>query len=162
MAAGPSSIAAEAPEADIGQLNRAQGMDLSFPGLRGNTASGTIVDVGSTAAVKDNQVTYPVRIEIAAPPPALKFGMTAQANLSATGADNVLVAPRPAIRTVVGSAVLDRIGPNGQLRQVPVQIGRSSAASVELVAGVQEGGVGAVYDGGPPTASAQQPRAERS
>jgi multidrug efflux pump subunit AcrA (membrane-fusion protein) len=156
VAAGTTSIVANASESDVAQLDRGQSLDLSFPGLPGQAASGTIVDIASTPTVnKDNQVTYPVRLDVASPPTALKLGMTAQATLSVAEAKDVLVAPRRAVRTVGGQTLVDKLGSDGQVQAVPVQVGRSYGLNVELLGGVQEGDVVAIYD--PITASAKQP-----
>jgi multidrug efflux pump subunit AcrA (membrane-fusion protein) len=156
VTAGTNSIMADASESDVAQLDRGQKIDLSFPGLPGLSANGTIVDIASTGTVnKDNQVTYPVRIDVVSPPPSLKVGMTAQASLSVPLASGVLSAPRRAIRTVSGQTLLDKVGADGQVQAVPVRIGRTDGANVELLSGVQEGDVVAIYDG--VTAGPKQP-----
>jgi multidrug efflux pump subunit AcrA (membrane-fusion protein) len=155
VAAGASSILADASESDVAQLSRGQTIDLSFPGLPGQTTTGTIAEIGGTAAVKDNQVTYPVRIEMQIPPPTLKFGMTAQASFAVAEAKNVLVAPRRAIRNISGQTMVDKVDNGGQVLGVPVQIGRTFGSNLELLNGVQEGDVVAVYEG--TTAGARLP-----
>jgi multidrug efflux pump subunit AcrA (membrane-fusion protein) len=155
VAAGASSILADASESDVAQLSRGQTIDLTFPGLPGQAASGTIAEIGGTATVKDNQVSYPVRIEMQGPPPALKFGMTAQASFAVAEAKNVLVAPRRSIRTISGQTMVDKVDNGGQVQGVPVQVGRTFGSNLELLNGVQEGDVIAVYDG--TTAGVKQP-----
>ncbi|MDQ6670029.1 MAG: efflux RND transporter periplasmic adaptor subunit [Chloroflexota bacterium] len=155
-AAGTNSIVADVSESDVAQLDRGQKMDVSFPGLPGQSTTGTIADIASTGTInKDNQVTYPVRIDLANPPPSLKLGMTAQASLSVAQATDVLVAPRRAIRTVAGQTLMDKLGPDGDLQAVPVQVGRGFGGNVELLGGLQEGDVVAIYDG--VTAATKQP-----
>jgi len=142
-----TAVVAEASESAVVQLSRGQLMDLTFPGLPGQLVRGTVVDVGSTAIVKVDQITYPVRIELGAPPPALKFGMTAQASMAVSEARDILVAPRRSVRTVGEQTVMDKIGADGQVHEVPVTIGRTFGTQVEVVGGVQEGDVVAVYEG---------------
>jgi HlyD family secretion protein len=144
VATGANSILADASESDVAQLTRGKTMDLSFPGLPGQTTTGTIAEVGGTAIVKDNQVTYPVRIEMSAPPPTLKFGMTAEASIAVAEARDVLVAPRRAVRTVGGQTMVDKLA-GGQVEGVAVQVGRTFGSNVELLNGLQEGDVVAVY-----------------
>jgi HlyD family secretion protein len=148
VATGANSILADVSESDVGQLSRGQSMDLSFPGLPAQPTSGTIAEIGGTASVKDNQVTYPVRIEMAVPPPTLRFGMTAQASMAIAEAKDVLVSPRRAIRTISGQTTVDKLSSGGQVQAVPVQIGRTFGSNVELVSGLQEGDVVAVYEAG--------------
>jgi multidrug efflux pump subunit AcrA (membrane-fusion protein) len=155
VAAGMNSILANATESDVAQLDRGQKLDVSFAGLPGQSTTGTVVDIASSASVdKNSQVSYPIRIDLPDPPPSLKLGMTAQASLSVPQATDVLVAPRRAIRTVGGQTLLDKIGPDGQVQAVPVQVGRTSGANVELLSGVQEGDTVAIYDAAVTTASA--------
>ena len=130
-------------------------MELTFPGFTGQTARGTIVDIGATATVKENQITYPVRIDVAAPPAQLKFGMSAQASIPLAEAKDVLVAPRRAIRTVGGQTVVDKLAGDGQVQDVPVKVGRTFGTQVELLDGLKEGDVVAVYEG--ITAGARRP-----
>jgi len=156
VAAGTNSIVADASESDVAQLDRGLKMDITFPGLPGQSASGTVVEIASTGtANKDNQVMYPVRIDVPNPPPSVKIGMTAQASFSMAQATDILVAPRRAIRTVAGQTLLDKVGPDGQVQSVPVQVGRTVGANVELLGGVREGEVVAIYD--PVTAAPKQP-----
>ena len=146
-ATGTSAIMADASESEVAQLNAGQTVDLSFAGLPGETAKGRIAEVGAIATVKNNQSTYPIRIEMASPPQAVKFGMSAQASLPVMEAKDILAAPRGAIHTVSGQTMVDKVDGNNQVQSVPVQVGRTVGNNVELVAGVQEGDILAVYDG---------------
>lgn len=146
VAAGSNSIVADASESDVAQLSPGQSVDLSFPGLAGQKASGTIAEIADTAAAaKDNSVSYPVRIDIASALPMLKSGMTAQVNINMGDATDVLVAPRGAIRSVSGQSLVSRVGPDGQVQDVTVQVGRTLGTDVELVGGLKEGDIVAVY-----------------
>jgi HlyD family secretion protein len=148
VSSGATSITADASEAAVSQLSPGRQVDLTFPGLPGQKVLGTIAEIGSTATVSDNKISYPVRIEMGAPPAQLRFGMTAQASLAVSEATDVLVAPRRAIRTSEGRTVVDKILPNGQVQDVGVTVGRTYGSDVEVIAGVHEGDVLAVYEGG--------------
>jgi hypothetical protein len=63
-------------------------------------------------------------------------------------AKDVLVSPRRAIRTISGQTMVDKLSGGGQVQAVPVQIGRTFGLNVELVSGLQEGDVVAVYEAG--------------
>jgi multidrug efflux pump subunit AcrA (membrane-fusion protein) len=156
VATGANSILADVSETDVVQLSPGQKMDVTFPGLpNGETASGTIVEIGAVASATNNKTAYPVRIEMTSPPTAVRFGMTAQASIAVAEAVDVLVAPRRAIRSVGGQTLVDKFDANGQVQAVPVQVGRTFGTSVELLNGVQTGDVVALYEG--VTASPRQP-----
>jgi macrolide-specific efflux system membrane fusion protein len=138
VAGGTTSIVADASETDVSQLSAGQQVNVSFPGLSGQTVTASISQVASTPTVKDSNVTYPVQIDLPSAPPSLKIGMTAQVSLSG-GDGTTLIAPRAAIQTVGGQSSVIRVDPGGQLENVPVQIGRSAGGSVELLGGVQDG-----------------------
>jgi multidrug efflux pump subunit AcrA (membrane-fusion protein) len=147
VATSAASVMADASESEIAQLNSGQSIDLSFPGVPDLAVPGRIVEVGGIATVKNNRPTYPVRIEMSAVPPMVKLGMTAQASVPVAEAKDVLVAPRRAVRTFSGGTLVDKLDADGQVQTVPVQLGRTFGANVELLGGVQEGDVVAVYEG---------------
>ncbi|MBV9134622.1 MAG: HlyD family efflux transporter periplasmic adaptor subunit [Chloroflexi bacterium] len=160
IASGADSIVASATESEVAQLNKGASVSVSFPGLPGQTTSGTISDIGATASVANNQVTYPVHIDVPATPTGVKFGMTAQASVTTDEAKNVLVAPSRAIRTVNGQTLMSKIGSDGQVQDTPVQVGRTYGTNVEVLGGVGEGDVVAIFDGTTPrevTAAAAAP-----
>lgn len=146
-ATGTDSILADASESEVASLTVGQTVNLSFPGLLGQSGQGRVADVGAIATIKNNQSTYPVRIEMVSPPSTVKFGMTAQASLALTEAKDVLVAPRTAIRTAGGQTLVDKLDTSNHVQGVPVQVGRTFGNNVELLGGVQEGDVLAVYNG---------------
>jgi multidrug efflux pump subunit AcrA (membrane-fusion protein) len=146
VGAGSNSIVADASESDVGHLSPGQNVNLSFPGLAGQAASGTIAEIADTAVqAKDNSVSYPVRINITSELTMLKSGMTAQVNINMGDGKDVLVAPRGAIRSMNGQSLVSRVGSDGRVQDVSVQVGRTIGTDVELLGGVSEGDIVAVY-----------------
>ena len=80
-----------------------------------------------------------------------KLGMTAQVNVPLKEAKDILVVPREAIRGPEGQKVASRISPDGRIQETQVQTGRTYGTEVELLGGLDEGDVVAVY----PAASAR-------
>jgi multidrug efflux pump subunit AcrA (membrane-fusion protein) len=138
VAAGTTSIIADASESDVSQLNAGQPVNVSFPGLAGQTVSAAISQIASTPTVKDGNVSYPVQVDLPSAPPNLKMGMTAQVSLNNPG-DTTLIAPRAAVQTSGGQSTVTKVDPNGDLENIQVQLGRSSGGNVELLGGVKEG-----------------------
>jgi hypothetical protein len=83
--------------------------------------------------------------------------MSAQAGIAVSEAKDVLVAPRRAVRTIGGQTTVDKVDSGGQVQGVPVQVGRTFGSTVELLGGLQEGDVVAVYEGGTTAAANKQP-----
>jgi multidrug efflux pump subunit AcrA (membrane-fusion protein) len=119
--------------------------------LSGETVPGKIVEIGAAAVIKGETVTYPVRIDVTEVPPTLKLGMTAQVNVPLKEAKDILVVPREALRGPEGQKVASRIGPDGRIQEAQVQTGHTYGTEVELLGGLDEGDVVAVY----PAASAR-------
>jgi multidrug efflux pump subunit AcrA (membrane-fusion protein) len=138
VAAGTTSIVADASESDVAQLSPGQAVNVSFPGLTGQSINAAITQIASTPTLKDGNVTYPIQIDLPSAPPNLKMGMTAQVSLTDSDAAT-LIAPRAAVRTVGGQSTVTRIDPSGQTQSVQVQLGKSGGGNVELLGGVQEG-----------------------
>jgi HlyD family secretion protein len=149
--AGVNSIIADASESDVSLLAVNQSVPVAFPGLSGETVPGKIVEIGAAAVIKGETVTYPVRIDVTEVPPTLKLGMTAQVNVPLKEAKDILVVPREALRGPEGQKVASRIGPDGRIQEAQVQTGHTYGTEVELLGGLDEGDVVAVY----PAASAR-------
>ena len=143
--AGMTSIVANAAETDVNQFTVGQPVNLSFPGLPGQDANGTIAEIAAAPTVQGTTVTYPLRIDVPKAPPQLKVGMSVQLSAEVDAARDVLVAPLDAIRSVGGQALVARIDPSGITTDVPVTIGRMADMKAEIVSGVKEGDVVAVY-----------------
>jgi multidrug efflux pump subunit AcrA (membrane-fusion protein) len=138
VASGATSIVADASESDVTQLSAGQSVDVSFPGLSGQSASATISQIASAPTIRDGNTSYPVQIDLPSAPQNLKMGMTAQISLSSPN-DMTLIAPRAAVQTVGGQSTVTKVDPSGQLENVPVQLGKSGGGNVQLLGGVQEG-----------------------
>jgi multidrug efflux pump subunit AcrA (membrane-fusion protein) len=142
---GANSIVAAAAESDVPFLSTGQAVEVSFPGLPDQPSRGTIAEISSTAVAKDNTISYPVRVEIDSAPPALRLGMTAQVSVNIGDNSNMLLAPRQAVRSVDGQQVVSKVDGDGQVRDVPVHVGRSDGTDVQIVDGLREGDILAVY-----------------
>ena len=71
--------------------------------------------------------------------------MSASVSINQGDASGALVVPREAIRSANGQTVVSAVDGNGQLHDVPVQVGRTLGGNVEIVSGVNEGDTVAVY-----------------
>ena len=94
-----------------------------------NTASG-----GGSSSV----VTFPVTLRLAAPPPGLLPGMSAQIAITVASSANVLAVPTTAIQGSTTAPTVE-IMVNGSPQSRPVQLGLSTASTTEIVAGLSVG-----------------------
>ena len=149
VANGASSVVANVHEADVAQLEVGQEVQVTFPGAAGETATGTLADIASTAAPRTSQdagATYPVRIDLPSLPPGVRLGMSADITVSRGDASPALVVPRTALRSAGGRTVVTTIDGGGQPHDTPVQVGRTLGSGVEVLSGVNEGDTVAVYE----------------
>jgi macrolide-specific efflux system membrane fusion protein len=145
--AGVTSIVANVAETDVNQLSVGQDVSLSFPGLPGQDASGSITEIAAAPSVQNNNsITYPVRVDVPNAPPQLKVGMTVQLSAEVDEARDVLLVPLDAIRNVSGQSLVGKIdSSSGVVQDVPVNVGRTAGLTAELTSGVKEGDVVALY-----------------
>ena len=101
-------------------------------------------------------VFYPVRVDLASAPGALKLGMSAQLNITLREAPDVLYVPSNALRRVDGQSVVTVVSPAGQVRDVAVRTGSTYGANVEILSGVAEGDVVAVFTPAPASGAARR------
>lgn len=142
---GRLSVVASASEVDVTQLRLDRTVEVTFPGLPDRAAAARIVDISEIASVVGERVTYPVRLELASVPDGLKLGMSAEVNVHLREARDALYVPLGALRTASGRSVVTRIEPSGQVSEVPVQAGGTYGSNVEILSGLAEGDVVAVF-----------------
>ena len=151
--AGGLSIVAQASESDVPQLSVNQQVSVAFPGLGDNvTVDGNIVDISGASSpsttpnsTSDSKVSYPVTVELSSPPRALKLGMSALLNVKLRTADNVLYVPSNAIRKVDQQNLVTTIDTSGQLADTPIRDGDVFGTNIEVLSGLKEGDVVAVF-----------------
>jgi hypothetical protein len=140
-----SSVMAQASESDVTMLSVGQTVNLTFPGVAGQSASGKISEIGGApTSTNDGKIAYPVRVDIPSLSPDVKLGMSAQVGITIGEAQDVLMAPRETVRTVNGQQLVSRID-GDKITDVVVQVGRTYGSQVELVDGVKEGDVLGVF-----------------
>jgi HlyD family secretion protein len=71
--------------------------------------------------------------------PRLKGGLTAETKVIVGSADNVLVVPTAAVQRGGQSGVVQVMGPDGNPRQVQVNLGLVGDTMTEIVDGLKEG-----------------------
>jgi macrolide-specific efflux system membrane fusion protein len=145
------SVMANASQYDVAKLRREMTAEITFPGL-GDTAMslGTIATVSGAAAAQgptlltgaptDEDVRFPVQVDLASFSTSLRVGMTASVSIPVNEVADALSVPNSAIhRNANGGASVTVISQDGQTREVPVQLGGVFGTDAQILSGVAEG-----------------------
>ncbi|HEY5032306.1 MAG TPA: HlyD family efflux transporter periplasmic adaptor subunit [Actinomycetes bacterium] len=137
-------VVASVAEQDITKLKAGLTGTVTFPAL-GTTATATMAALptqanSSSGGGSSTVVTFPVSLALAAPPPGLLPGMSAQISITIASSANVLAVPTTAIQGSTTAPTVE-VMVNGSPQSRPVQLGLSTASTTEIVAGLTAGDV---------------------
>ncbi len=130
-------------EIDIGRIQEGQRAILTLDAFPQTNVEGIVDRLALLPESLGGVVVYPVRVritDVADTQP--RDGMTASATLTTGALEDVLLIPNWAVRT---DATLDEIytycycGEEGQLQQVPIEVGTRGDTWTELLSGLEEG-----------------------
>jgi multidrug efflux pump subunit AcrA (membrane-fusion protein) len=138
-------VTANASEYDVLRLQPDQRVEVSFPAVSNAPVNGVIVDVGQIGSVQGERVQFPIRIDLNAAPERLRPGMTARINVALRRAEDALYVPSGALRRAGGETTVTRVGSDGRVGDVPIEIGDTFGNDVEVLDGLSEGDVVVVY-----------------
>ncbi|MDZ4158478.1 MAG: efflux RND transporter periplasmic adaptor subunit [Anaerolineaceae bacterium] len=129
----------EVPEVDINRVRLEQPVILSFDAIPGREYHGVVSEVARVGAITQGTVNFGVKIELTDWDAEVLPGMTAAVNITVKKLEDVLLLPNRAVRLRDGKRVVYVLR-DGQPQMVLIEIGASSDAFSELIAGdVQEG-----------------------
>jgi len=89
-------------EVNVAKVAVGDPVNITFNALPNVTATGTVTDVDVVGTVSQGVVSYNVIVSFSNDNPAIKAGMSINANIVTAEADNVLVVPNSAVKTVNG------------------------------------------------------------
>ena len=121
-------------EVDINNVQPGQKVDLTFDAVASKTYPGVVTQIADVGTVSNGVVNYTVTVELQQPDQQVRPGMTASANITIPGPQNVVLAPNRAIRTVNGQRVVYVLR-NGVPVPLPVTLGMSSSTESEVTGG---------------------------
>jgi HlyD family secretion protein len=119
-------------EVDITKVKVGQAVDLTFDAISGRTFPGKIASIGPVGSVTSGVVNYLVTVALTKPDPAIMPGMTASASIAVAQAQNVLLVPNRAVKTV-GTRHIVTILFEGNEVPVIVQTGLTNDTDTEIV-----------------------------
>jgi len=136
----PLLAAVNVDETDISGIRLSMPVRLTADALPDVVVSGRVDQIAAQAQVVQNVTQFAVTVTLLAPPPAMRLGMTVNAEFVRARAANVLVVPQEAVK-VGNSASVTVVGPGGTLQTRAVQTGVSDGRQVEITNGLTEGEV---------------------
>ena len=89
-------------EINVAKVSVGDPVNITFNALPNVTATGTVTNVDVVGTVSSGVVSYNVIVSFNNDNPAIKAGMSINANIVTAEADNVLVVPNSAVKTVNG------------------------------------------------------------
>ena len=111
---------------------------LTFDAFPNKTYTGKVISIDTIGNISSGVTTYPAYIKLDSEVPEILPNMTANSNIITQVKDNVLLVPVSAVQTQNGESTV-RILKNGQIQNVTVETGLSSATQTEIVSGLSEG-----------------------
>jgi len=132
-------VVAPYEEADAAQIAPNQKVNVTFDAVPGLTVQGTVSSVAPTGTQIQDVTNYYVTVLLNHIDPRLKGGLTAEAKVVVGSADNVLVVPTAAVQRGAQSGVVQVMGPDGNPRQVQVNLGLVGDTMTEILDGLKEG-----------------------
>lgn len=139
-------------ESDIAQIRVGMPVAVTADALPGRRLAGRVARIAPQAVVVQNVTQYEVVVALVAPDPALRLGMTVDAEFQVLVRRNVLLVPVDAVRGRETRVVMVVEGQT--LRPVPVEVGASDGRRVEIVRGLQAGQVVYLGPARPPAGGA--------
>ncbi|HEY4932039.1 MAG TPA: efflux RND transporter periplasmic adaptor subunit [Terriglobales bacterium] len=136
-------------ESDVGNIQSGQNATFTVDAYPATTFRGQVTVVRKAPIITQNVVTYDVVIAVSNPDLKLFPGMTANARILTTKADDTFKVPNAVLRLHPSAAVLKQVGlsaspagkqqiyvlQNGKLKAVPVTFGISDGQSTAVTSG---------------------------
>jgi HlyD family secretion protein len=135
----PLSIDLRLSENDVARVALNQEVDLTIDALKGWAARGTVAYIAPAAETSNGVVTYRVRVTLPDDDQSVKVGMTANLSIIVAQKSGVLLVPNSALLPSGSGRVVQVPTADGQVREVPVEIGLSDGTNTEIISGLNEG-----------------------
>jgi membrane fusion protein (multidrug efflux system) len=141
-------------ETDVARIAIGAPVAITVDAFPGTELSGEVTDISPSASIQSGVVLYPVTVRLNATDPSTGFasgqalplrpGMTANVTIIVEKRENTLIVPFRAVETEGGRAFVTLQTTAGSQR-VPVTLGLITDMQIEILSGVSEGDVVAVY-----------------
>lgn len=135
----PLHVELRLSENDVVQAAVDQAVKLSIDSITDWNAQGKVTYISPVSSVSNGVVTYQVRVDFADTDPRVKIGMTSNVDIITAQKDNALLVPNSAILPQGSGRVVQILGADGKVQDVPIVTGISDGAQTEILSGVNEG-----------------------
>ncbi len=133
-------IAGQASETDIPKLKMDQLATISAAALGTETAVGKVCALSNVGTQISGVTSFPVTVCLEPNTKGLLVGMSATAAAVTDRADNAVLVPSLAVKTVGGQTVVTVLGADGKTQtNVPVTVGITNGSQTQIVSGLSEG-----------------------
>ena len=133
-------IAGQASETDIPKLKMGQPATISASALGTETAVGKVCTLSNVGTQISGVTSFAATVCLDSPNPSLLVGMSATAAVVTSRADNAVLVPSLAVKTVGGQQVVTVLGADGTTQTtVPVTTGISNGSQTQIVTGLSDG-----------------------
>jgi multidrug efflux pump subunit AcrA (membrane-fusion protein) len=133
-------IAGEASETDVAKLKMGQPATITAATLGTDTLVGQICALSVVGTQISGVTSFPVTVCITGSNPALLVGMSATAAVVTDRADNAVLVPSLAVKTVGGQHVVAVLGADGKTEtNVPVTVGITNGSETQILTGLNAG-----------------------
>ncbi len=127
-------IDVQVSEVDINSVKVGQPVMMTFDAILGNNYNGKVVQVALAGDDIQGAVKFTVTVELTDADANVKPGMTAAVNITVQQLSNVLLVPNRAVRLVNDQRVVYLLK-NGQVQEVPINLGPSSDTMSQVISG---------------------------
>jgi RND family efflux transporter MFP subunit len=135
----PLHVELRLSENDVVQAALDQKVKLTIDSIPDWTAEGVVTYISPVSSVSNGVVTYQVRVDLPDTDSRVKVGMTSNVDIIVAQKDNVLLVPNSALLPQGSGRVVQVIDAQGNVQDIPVEIGITDGAQTEIVSGVSEG-----------------------
>lgn len=137
MDLGQLQIAGQASETDIPKLKMGQAATISASALGTDTVVGKVCQLSVVGTQISGVTSFGVTVCLGGSNPALRVGMSATAAVVTDRADNAILVPSLAVKTVGGQQVVSVLGSDGKTQtNVPVTVGISNGSETQILTGL--------------------------
>jgi multidrug efflux pump subunit AcrA (membrane-fusion protein) len=133
-------VAGQASETDVPKLKLGQAATITASGLGSETVVGKVCALSIVGTQISGVTSFGVTVCVDGANPALLVGMSATAAVVTSRADNAVLVPSLAVKTVGAQQVVTVLGADGKTQtNVPVTVGITNGSQTQIVSGLREG-----------------------
>jgi multidrug efflux pump subunit AcrA (membrane-fusion protein) len=138
IAQGRRQVSVNLTEIDVTKVAPGQKATLTLDAFPDKTFTGKVLTVNTNGSVSSGVTTYPATIGFDNALNNIYPNMAVNAKIITNVKNNLILVPSAAIQTTTGESIVN-VMRNGQITQVPVEIGDSNDTQTEIISGINEG-----------------------